>query len=187
MKSAIKPDYNAIYAELARLPENFVGEIIDGELHAQPRPAPKHALAASILGVQIGQPYALGNGGPGGWWILDEPECRLSDHVLVPDIAGWRLETMPEIPDTAQFTIRPDWVCEVLSPSTMVKDRNRKLPIYAAAGVVHAWLVDPIAKTVEVFELSSSHTQPTVTVSGNDLLVAPPFIAANINLQKLWV
>jgi len=111
MKPATKPDYEAIYADLERLPENVVGEIIDGELHAHPRPSPRHALAASAIGGLIGNRYHWGRDS-GGWWILDEPELRFGENVVVPDIAGWRRETLPQLPESNQFTIRPDWVCE---------------------------------------------------------------------------
>jgi hypothetical protein len=127
----------ARYEDILALPENLVGEIIAGELHTHPRPAPRHTRAYSALGYSIGGPFDGGIGGPGGWWILDEPEIHLSEHVLVPDIAGWRRERMPELPETAWFELAPDWVCEILSPSTARTDRALKMPIYAAEGVRH--------------------------------------------------
>ena len=106
----------ATYQDVLDLPENLVGELIDGELFASPRPASPHSMASSVLGVQIGGPFGLGRGGPGGWVILDEPELHVADDVLVPDLAGWRRERMPEMPDAPCFTLGPDWVGEVLSP-----------------------------------------------------------------------
>ena len=106
-----------------------MAEIGDGVLHVQPRPAPRHALAGSALGAVLMGPFGMGRGGPGGWWILDEPELHFGDDVLVPDLAGWRRERMPELPDAAYFTLAPDWVCEVLSPSTRRIDLHGKRPI----------------------------------------------------------
>ena len=146
-------DRPATYDDLMALPDNLVAEIIGGELHASPRPAPAHAVAGSSIGALITSPYSFGRGGPGGWWILDEPELHLGPDVLVPDCAGWRKSRMPLRPATAYFPLAPDWICEVLSPSTVQIDRARKLGIYAREGVSHAWLVDPLARTLEVLRL----------------------------------
>ncbi len=113
----------ATYEDLFDLPENLVGEIIYGQLITHPRPAPKHAVTSSAIGDELVSPFQKGRGGPGGWWILDEPELHLRPHILVPDLAGWRRERLPVIPDTAFFTLPPDWVCEVLSPGTARTDR----------------------------------------------------------------
>jgi len=92
--------------DLGRLPDNLVGEIIDGELIATPRPSGRHIYAASGLGVVVAGPFQHGiGGGPGGWWILDEPEVHLGEHVLVPDLAGWRKETMPALPKDQRFVV----------------------------------------------------------------------------------
>ena len=143
-------DRPATYDDLVKVPDIQVAEIVDGELHASPRPAPRHARAGSLLGAAITGPYDRGLGGPGGWWILDEPELHVGRNVLVPDLAGWRRTRMPRLPDTAFFPLAPDWVCEVLSPSTASLDRAKKLAIYAREGVAHAWIVDPLAGTLEV-------------------------------------
>lgn len=121
----------ATYADLEALPEHVVGELIAGELHVSPRPASPHTVAASVLGFELGGPFHLGRGGPGGWVLLDMPELHLGQDVLVPDLAGWRRERMPRPPRTAAFTLAPDWVCEVLSPSTARLDRALKLPVYS--------------------------------------------------------
>jgi Uma2 family endonuclease len=134
MLGSAKPR-SATYADILRLPENVVGEIVDGELIVSPRPAPRHALAASTLGVELGPFSRNRGGGPGGWFILDEPELHLDQHVLVPDLAGWRRGSMPSLPETPWFAIVPDWVCEILSPSTAVADRTRKQEIYREQGV----------------------------------------------------
>ena len=113
---ALKQDRRADYQDVLNAPAHLVAEVIDGALHTQPRPAPRHAWASSGLGARINPPFNYGDGGPGGWWIVDEPELHLGEDILVPDLAGWRRERMPDYPDTAWFAIAPDWVCEVLSP-----------------------------------------------------------------------
>lgn len=176
----------ASYADIEALPEHVVGEIIQGELYTHPRPAPFHARAASRLGMKLGHAFDEGSDGPGGWWILDEPELHLGEEVLVPDLAGWQLETMPELPDASHFDIRPDWVCEVLSPSTEADDRAVKMPAYASAGVPHAWLLDPEIKTLEVFRLDGSRWLLITTFKGDVTVRAEPFDAVELELPALW-
>jgi Uma2 family endonuclease len=176
----------ATYADLAALPDNIVGELIDGELVATPRPALRHARAMSHLGGVLGPPFDFGNGGPGGWIILDEPELHLGENVLVPDLAGWRRERVPELPDAHAFTVAPDWVCEVLSPSTGALDRTRKLPIYAREQVKHAWLVDPSLKTLEVYRLVNSGWLLVTAYEGDCKVRAEPFDAVELDIGLLW-
>ena len=132
--SRIPPiDRPATYEDLMNVPDTMVAEIVDDELHASPHPALRHANVTSSLGVMIGGPFHHGRGGPGGWWILDEPELHFGRNVLVPDLAGWRRTRLPRLPDAAYCSVFPDWVCEVLSPSTAALDRSKKLAIYAHA------------------------------------------------------
>ena len=154
MGSAAKP-LQSLYEQFLAVPDHLVAEIIRGALVTQPRPAPRHARAASKLGAKLDGPFDSGIDGPGGWFIIDEPEVHLERNIVVPDLAGWRRERMPQLPDTAYFTQAPDWVCEVLSPSTQALDRTDKMPIYAEHGVGNAWLVDPLAKMLEVYRLDS--------------------------------
>ena len=128
----------ATYQDVLDALAHLVAEIIDGTLYTHPHPAPRHVTASSRLTMEIGGPFDRGRGGPGGWRILDEPELHLGEEILVPDLASWRREQMPELPDTAYFTLAPDWACEVRSPSTRKLDLQRKRPIYAGAGVPHA-------------------------------------------------
>jgi Uma2 family endonuclease len=179
-------DRPATYEDLVALPDTLVAEIVDGELHASPRPAPKHARAYSSVGVLIGGPYDHGIGGPGGWWILDEPELHLGRDVLVPDLSGWRRSRMPRLPETAYFPLAPDWICEVLSPSTAQLDRAKKLAIYARALVAHAWLIDPLARTLEVLRLERGRWVVLGTHAGSEVVRAEPFGAVPLALQSLW-
>jgi Uma2 family endonuclease len=176
----------ATYADLQGLPRHVVGEIIHGALITHPRPAAPHANASSHLGWALTGPFRFGQGGPGGWVILDEPELHLHGHVLVPDLAGWRRERMPEVPDAAFFDLAPDWVCEVVSPSTEAVDRADKLPLYAAAEVRHAWLVDPIARTLEVFRLDGPGWRVVATWRDDAVVRAEPFDAVELDLSLLW-
>jgi Uma2 family endonuclease len=176
----------ATYADLVALPENLVGEIIDGELYASPRPAGRHTLAASSLGADLGGPFQKGRGGPGGWWILDEPELHFGEDVVVPDLGGWRKERLARITNDAFFVLAPDWVCEVLSPSTERIDRVRKLAVYAREGVRHAWLLNPIARTLEVFRLEGQRWLLVATHGPDEVVRAEPFDAIEIDLLSLW-
>ncbi|MBZ4422266.1 Uma2 family endonuclease [Myxococcus sp. RHSTA-1-4] len=176
----------ATYSDLEALPDNVVGEIVGGVLHVSPRPAGPHAVAASRLGIELGGPFDRGRNGPGGWFILDEPELHLGEDVLVPDLAGWRRERMPSPPRTAAYTLAPDWVCEVLSPSTKALDRKEKLPVYAREGVRHVWFVDPEARTLEVFRLEGAKYSLLAMHSDSTFIRAEPFEAAELELAYLW-
>jgi Uma2 family endonuclease len=177
----------ATYDDLLAVPEHLVAEIIDGELRTQPRPASRHARAASRLGMDLGNPFDRGKGGPGGWVLLDEPELHLRGDILVPDLAGWRRERMPELPDASAFELAPDWVCEVLSPSTAATDRAEKLPIYARERVAYVWLVDPIARTLEAYRLARENAWLLLGSWRDEAKVrVEPFEAVELELAGLW-
>lgn len=177
----------ATYEDLLALPGDVLGQIVEGELHATPRPAIDHQRASSILGSDLVNPFDRGRGGPGGWWIVDEPELHLGRHVLVPDLAGWRRERLPALPRDAFFTLAPDWVCEVLSPATARIDRLKKLAIYAREGVEHAWLVDPALETLEVFRRQGEAWLLVLTAGGDEVVRAEPFDAIELTLTGLWI
>ena len=183
---AQKPYPRATYQDVLDAPPNRVAEVLAGKLHTQPRPASRHVRASTKLGGRLDGPFDDGTDGPGGWWIIDEPELHLGDDIVVPDIAGWRRETMPEYPDTAYFDIRPDWVCEVLSPSTRRIDRHEKSEIYAREGVSHMWLVDPDARTLEVLELRECHWLLLATLADAAPVSQQPFDAITFPLDALW-
>ena len=183
MVAASKP---ARYEDLFALPETVTGQIVDGELHAHPRPATLHALAASGLGEELGPPFKRGRGGPGGWIILDEPELHLQADILVPDLAGWRRARMPETPLAPFLALAPDWLAEVLSPSTAAFDRKKKLPVYAREGVQHVWLVDPETKTLEILRLDGETYRTASVASDDDKGRFEPFEAIELDLAILW-
>jgi Uma2 family endonuclease len=185
----------ATLTDLEAAPPNRVAELVRGTLTTFPRPAPKHAHASSRLGVKLGGPFGLGEGGPGGWLLLDEPELHFPDptepgavDVVVPDLAGWRVERMPTLPEEAFFTVAPDWLCEVLSPSTATTDRAEKIPLYARERVLHAWLIDPIAQMLEVYRLASEGGLWTLLAvhRGGVKVRAEPFEAIELDLALLW-
>ena len=176
----------ATYQDVLDAPAHLVAEIINGTLHTHPRPAAPHARAASALGGKIGTPFDYDAGGPGGWWIIDEPELHLGEEILVPDLAGWRRERMAQFPTTAYFTLAPDWVCEVLSPSTSKVDRLEKRPAYAREGVGHLWLIDPIERTLEAFELHEDQWLLIASAKDDDPVSIRPFDAITFSLADLW-
>jgi Uma2 family endonuclease len=187
--SAINPQEPPLYDRLLALPQNLVGEIINGELYTQPRPAGPHALACSALQIEVGSAYHFGRGGPGGWWIIVEPEIHFirDTEVLVPDIAGWRRECLPKIPDDQRFEVPPNWVCEVLSPSTTKKDRVEKMPVYARYGVAFLWLVDPLARTLETYELQEGKWIVGGMFKDDDTVRVAPFQVITLVLSELWI
>jgi Uma2 family endonuclease len=177
----------ATYDDLIAVPETLVAEMFDGELYATPRPAFPHARAASVLGIEIGGPFDRGRNGPGGWWIFDEPELHFGADVLVPDIAGWRRTRLPAVPPVAHLSLAPDWICEVLSPSTETIDRVKKLRIYAREGVAYAWLVNPVLRTLEVLSLESHRWTLVATYEDDAKVRAEPFDAIDLELGALWI
>lgn len=177
----------ATYADLFDLPDDVVGQILDGELHVHPRPAIPHAAAASQLGIELGGEFGRRHGsGSGGWHILDEPELHLGRQILVPDLAGWRRERVDELPKAAFFEMAPDWICEVLSPSTARIDRGRKRAIYAENGVPYLWHVDPEAHLIEVFHLGERGYVLVATAEGDESARLEPFVALNLDLRNVW-
>lgn len=177
---------NATYEDLCAVPEHFVAEIIGGELYANPRPASPHGFAGSVLGAKLMNPFQFGENGPGGWWFINEPELHFGADVLVPDIAAWRRERMPVVPSVAYFTLSPDWVCEVISPSTESIDRKKKQSIYARESVNHLWFVDPLKQTLEVFRLASARWTLLAVPEGDEARRLEPFDAIEFPLGALW-
>ncbi len=177
---------SASYQDLLQVPDHLVAEIIHGQLETQPRPGPRHALSSSSLGGELHGPFQRGRGGPGGWWILDEPELHLGPDILVPDLAGWRRERMPSLPETAWFELAPDWICEILSPGAANKDRGLKMPLYAREGIGHLWLIDPDIRTLEAYALQDGHWLLLATLCDAAVVELPPFQAVGFPLDALW-
>ena len=176
----------ATYQDVIDSPANSVAEIISGTLRVSNRPANPATTAASTLGFQLGPPFHFGSGGPGGWLILVEPEIHFGDDVLVPDLAGWRRDRMPVVEDAAYITLRPDWICEVLSKSTEKTDRAEKMPIYAAAAVEFAWLIHPRRRTLEAFRAHDGKWLAIGVYTDDDRARIEPFDAIELDLGRLW-
>jgi Uma2 family endonuclease len=177
---------HATYQDVIDAPADKIAEIVRGALYLHPRPLPRHSQAIGSLGDEIISPFSKGRGGPGGWWILIEPEVHLGEDVLVPDLVGWRRERLPALPDTVGITVVPDWVCEVLSPSTRRFDLNEKRSSYAGHGVRFLWLIDPPARTLEAQRLEGGAWTPIATLRDSAEVRLPPFEAITFPLATLW-
>lgn len=184
----------ATYADLEAVSYIEIAELIGGQLYTISRLWPIHSVAASGLSRRIGHPFHVDRAGPGGWWILDQVEIHFPDptepgaiDALVPNIAGWRREEMPTLPDVAAFTVAPDWICEVVSSVTEHLDREVKMPVYEREGVRHAWLLDVVTRTLEVYTLDSTgrYGEP-VRHGGAEIVRAAPFEVIELDLADLW-
>lgn len=185
MSAQVKP---GLYEQLLALPEHVTGEILNGELYAMPRPRGRHGVAESALGMRIGPRSILEKAGRAAGGSIIEPEVHFvrDVEVAVPDLAGWRRERMPSVPDEHRFEIVPDWICEILSPSTAKKDRVVKLPVYARHGVGHVWIVDPEARTLDAFELREGFWALIAGLKDDEPVAVPPFEAISFSLGDLW-
>lgn len=180
----------ATYADLLALPEDVRAEILGGSLITAPAPLPKHSNAQRALGRFIGGPFHddHGHGGPGGWWIFVEVDVQLGTHNVVrPDLSGWRRERLPDPAEIRPFEIVPDWVCEILSPSTAMHDRVTKRKLYAEYGVPYHWLIDTDARLLECFELKDRRWTLTDTYSENDTARIPPFEEVELQVARLFL
>ena len=182
-----EPPRKATYQDVLDAPDNMVAEIIHGELYLSARPADPHVWASGNLHIEIGFRFGrdAGGDGPGEWAIVDEPELRLGEDVLAPDIAGWRVENLHQNQAIRFNDVVPDWVCEVLSPSTREYDLGDKSDIYARAGVTHLWIIDTDARTLQASALSNGNWLPVSTLTDADMISVPPFEKLNIPLSRL--
>ncbi|MDB4955056.1 MAG: hypothetical protein JWO36_2625 [Myxococcales bacterium] len=176
----------ATYQDVIDSPEHMVAEIIGGELRLSNRPGGPPTAVVSALNDELGPPFKRGRGGPGGWLILFEPELHFGEEIIVPDLAGWRRERLPLVPDAAFITVPPDWVCEVLSKSTEKTDRAEKMPLYASVGVSYAWLVHPRLRTLEAFRLHEGKWLALAVYKDTDRARIEPFDAIELDLTMLW-
>lgn len=177
----------ATYDDVLAADPRQVAEVVDGVLYTQPRPSLLHAQVTTELTSSLNPAFRHGRGGPGGWIFLIEPELHLGGEpdILVPDLAGWRTSRMPRVPAAPYLTLAPDWLAEVLSPSTARLDRGAKLPIYAREGVGHTWLIDPVARTVEVLRLDGAGYR-LVGTWGDETARIEPFADVTLELRLLW-
>jgi Uma2 family endonuclease len=179
----------ATYEDVLNAPEHVVAEVVEGELYTSPRPRYPHALAGSAINQDLGpfsrRPGSLG--GPGGWWILYEPELHFGEDIVVPDLAGWRHTRLPEVPDVAYLELAPDWACEIVSPGSSVLDRDRKMPVYAREGIGFFWLVNPSARTLEVYRLQRQRWVRIATHVDDEIARIEPFAELELDLSRWWI
>ena len=185
-QSGFRSAKHATHADLEALSDRYVGEILGGELYATPRPRLRHARATGWLDRRLGPPFDEGSGGPGGWWILIEPELHFGEDVVVPDLAGWRRERLPVVPDAPYLELAPDWACEIISPSTERIDRGLKLGIYAREKVSHVWLFNPDACTLETLRLQDGQGLVVSIHTGESPVRAEPFEAVALDFAGFW-
>jgi Uma2 family endonuclease len=186
---AVRPNATgaATRADLEPLPENVVGEIIEGVLYTFPRPRPVHTHVEGCVLGDLQMPFERGRGGPGGWWVLVEPGIELpGSPEVVPDVAGWRKERMPVLPADQPIDVVPDWVCEILSPNTRAHDLRVKRPFYARVGVRYLWFVDLDTRTLTVSKLVHGRWLELGIYSESDVVRAEPFDAVEITLRDWW-
>jgi Uma2 family endonuclease len=177
----------ATMADLEALPAPIKGEIIDGVLYTQPRPRPAHANAESFIDSELKGPFQRGRGGPGGWWILPEPGITLpGSPEFSPDLAGWRRSRLPVLPQDSGIEVVPDWVCEILSPSTRGFDQRVKRPFYARIGVGYLWYVDLEGRSLTVSQLHEGRWMELGVYGEDDVIRAAPFDAIEIALGEWW-
>ena len=176
----------ATYRDVLDAPEHRVAELIDGALYLSPRPPPRAAYAKQGLLHAIFGPFDRGEGGPGGWWTLREPELHFGSDVLVPDLVGWRRARLPVLPEGPGIELAPDWVCEALSPVTRALDLTGKRCLYARAGVPHLWHVDYESRTLEAFALEVGAWRLVAALKDDDEVRLPPFEAIAFPLSDLW-
>lgn len=183
-------DRLATYADLFHLDDNLRAQILDGEIVTQPSPLPRHSKAQRSLGRFVGGPFDDddGFGGPGGWWIFVEIDVQLTLHDVVrPDLAGWRRERLPRPGSVRPIEVAPDWICEVLSPSTVNLDRITKRRLYARHCVKHYWMLDPAARTLEALELSGERWLELGAWNDDAKVRVPPFEEVEIELARLFL
>lgn len=180
---AIRP---ATYQDVLDAPEGMVAELVAGNLHLHPRPAARHARASLKLGSRLDDPFDGGISGPGGWFFAMEPEIHIGDDVAVPDLAGWRRERMGEFPDAPFISLAPDWICEILSPSTRRFDLTDKRALYGRWGVGHLWFLDPREGFLEAFALEEGRWTLVGAVADEAEVRLPPFDAIGFPLSSLW-
>ena len=183
-----KPSARPTLADLDALPPGVVGEIIEGVLYTMTKPRARHQRTATGIGGDLRGPFDLGRGGPGGWWIVTEPGIELPNTPEIsPDVAGWRRERMPELPEDEPIRVVPDWVCEILSKATRRHDLLVKMPYYAKIGVHHVWMVDLEARTLTAHRLEDGRWLQLGVYADETEARIEPFGEVALDVKSWWV
>jgi Uma2 family endonuclease len=164
-------------------------ELIAGELIQKASPSGEHGDAQAGVVAALRSPFQRkpGGGGPGGWWIATEVEVLLqSDEIVRPDVLGWRRETCPERPTGTPVRVRPDWLCEVISPSRAKDDTVRKLRLYHRVAIGHYWIVDPRDATLTVMRWSRDGYVTVLVAERAEVVRAEPFEAVELSVGTLF-
>lgn len=180
----------ATYADLLALPQDTRAEVLGGDVVLSPAPLPRHSKAQGSARRFLGGPFDDddGHGGPGGWWIFVEVDVRLSPHDIVrPDLAGWRRERLSQPGRVRPIEVVPDWVCEVLSPSTAARDRITKRRLYAQAQIPFYWLIDPELRAVEALALRDGAWVELGVFDETATARIAPFDAIELDIGRLFL
>lgn len=175
--------------DLLALPDDRRAEIVGGLIVDKAAPSAEHGDAQSSLAALLRGPFHRRGGphGPGGWWILTEVEVRVAPHeVYRPDLVGWRRATMPERPTGRPVEARPDWWCEILSPSNARTDLVDKLRALHAAAVPHYWIVDPERETLTVLRHTPEGYLTALVAARGERVTAEPFDALSLDVGLLF-
>lgn len=175
--------------DLLAIPENDrFHEVIDGELVRKAMPSLRHGAAQAELAAELAGAYGRRprGRGPGGWIFATEVEIVFEPHQICrPDVVGWRRERLPALPEETPITLRPDWVCEILSPSNKQNDLFKKLRIYGRCEVPHYWILDPEAEALAVYRWTPDGYLVALTASGDERVRPEPFGAIEVSVHSL--
>ena len=178
----------ATYDDLLAVPEDIKAEVLGGELVTQPSPSLRHVRVQSGMNRFLGGPFDFDDDGPGGWYIVSEVDVRLGEHDIVrPDVVGWRRERLDARIDATPIDVVPDWICEVLSPSSTRRDRLVKFQLYARHGVPHYWLIDPIARLLEAYALDGGQWKSIGVHDDTAHARIAPFDAIELPVGRLFL
>jgi Uma2 family endonuclease len=181
----------ATAADLLALPDGGrFHEVVAGDLIEKAAPSGEHGTTQAAVAGSLFGSFSRPPGGnvPGGWWFATEVEIEFEAHEIYrPDVAGWRRERSPQRPTGTPIRLRPDWICEILSPSTARNDQVTKLETYRRCGVPHYWIADPVQRTLLVYRLTPDGYLLALAAEGDGGRVrAEPFEAIEIGVGVLF-
>jgi Uma2 family endonuclease len=178
----------ATIAEALARPESDRAELIRGSLVQKAAPTPRHSAAQLGVSIGVGSRFNRRPGGrwPGGWWIRPEVDIQLGRELFRPDLVGWRRDRCPDPPEERPVKLRPDWVCEILSPSNAAVDRVQKMQSFFQAGVPHYWLLNPTEFTLEVYRHAEEGYLLALSAQAGQTVRAEPFEAVELKVDELF-